>query len=169
MFNNPCENATTIWELWDAPVEGPHMNSLNHHMYASVGTWFYSYLAGIDLSSDMIIIRPRMASEAKKCLMKKLDCQLSTLHGLIHISYTLDERDTLASSILLRVTIPLNVQARVMFEPLFLGGQCATLIESNQLLWSANTVVVNNPEFNIEKDPTTGLMNVHVGSGQYKF
>jgi hypothetical protein len=169
MFNNPYENATTIWELWDASVEGPHMNSRNHHMYASVGAWFYSHLAGIDFSSDMIIIRPRMASEAKKYLMKKLDCQLSTLHGLVHISYTRDECDTVANSILLRVTIPPNAQARVMFEPLFPGGQCATLIESNQVLWSANTVVVNNPEFNIEKDPTTGLMSVHVGSGQYEF
>jgi alpha-L-rhamnosidase len=169
MFNNPYENATTIWELWDATMEGPHMNSRNHHMYASVGAWFYSHLAGIDLSSEMITIRPRMASEAKKHLMKKLDCQLSTLYGLIHVSYTRDERDTVANSILLRVTIPPNAQARVMFEPLFPGGQCATLIEGNQVIWSSNTVVTNDQKFNIEKDLATGLMSVHVGSGQYEF
>jgi alpha-L-rhamnosidase len=169
MFNNPYENATTIWELWDATMEGPHMNSRNHHMYASVGAWFYSHLAGIDLSSEMITIRPRMASEAKKHLMKKLDCQLSTLYGLIHVSYTRDERDTVANSILLRVTIPPNAQACVMFEPLFPGGQCATLIEGNQVIWSSNTVVINDQKFNIEKDLATGLMSVHVGSGQYEF
>jgi hypothetical protein len=33
---------------------------------------------------------------------------LSTLYGLIHVSCTRDERDTVANSILLRVTIPPN-------------------------------------------------------------
>jgi alpha-L-rhamnosidase len=169
MFNNPYENATTVWELWDSDAEGPSMNSRNHHMFASVGAWFYSHLAGIDLSSDMITIRPRMASEAKKHLMKKLDCQLSTLYGVVHVTYTRDERDTVANSILLRVTIPPNAQARVMFEPLFVGGQCATLIESNKVIWSSDAVTTNHQGFRVEKDAETGLMTVHLGSGQYEF
>ena len=76
MFNNPYENATTLWELWNAPFEGPGMNSRNHIMYGSVGAWFYSHLAGIDLTSDLIIIQPRMASESKKHLLLKVDCQI---------------------------------------------------------------------------------------------
>ena len=169
MFNNPYENATTLWELWDAPFEGPAMNSRNHIMYGSVGAWFYSHLAGIDLSWDMLTIRPRMASEAKKHLMKKLDCQLSTLYGLIHISYTRDERDTIANSILLRVTIPPNAKVRVLFEPLFPGAQCATLIEGNKVIWTSNATVTNQQDFNVEKDSRTSLMSVYVGSGQYEF
>jgi hypothetical protein len=48
MFNNPREtNATTLWELWNAPFEGDGMNSRNHHMFGSVGTYFYRYLAGL--------------------------------------------------------------------------------------------------------------------------
>ncbi len=169
MFNNPYENATTIWELWDTSLEGPGMNSRNHHMFASVGAWFYSHLAGIDLSSDTITVWPRMVSEAKKHLMKKLDCQLSTLYGVVHISYTRDECNTIANSILLRVTIPPNAQARVIFEPLFVGGQCATLIEGNKVIWSSDVATANHREFGVEKDPATGLMTVHVGSGQYEF
>ena len=169
MFNNPYENATTIWELWDAPFEGPHMNSRNHHMYGSVGAWFYSHLAGIDLSSEMITIRPRMASETKKHLMKKLDCQLSTFHGLIHVSYTRDERDTVANSIRLRLTIPPNAQARIIFEPLFPDGQCVELIEGDRTIWSVDSVLTRDHTFNVERDPVTGLMSVHVGSGQYEF
>ena len=169
MFNNPYENATTIWELWNAPLTGPGMNSRNHHMYATVGTWFYTHLAGIDFTPNTITIRPRMASEAKKHLMKKLDCQLSTLYGLVRVSYTRDEHDTIANSILLRVTIPPNTQARVMFEPLFPGAQCKTLIESNKVLWSSDGALANNQEFKIEKDLTTNLMSVHLGSGQYEF
>jgi alpha-L-rhamnosidase len=169
MFTNPYENATTIWELWDSALEGPGMNSRNHHMFAAVGAWFYSHLAGIDHSSDIITIRPRMASEAKKHLMAKLDCQLSTLYGLVHVSYTRDERDTVGNSILLRVTVPPNAQARVVFEPLFVGGQCATLIEGNQVIWSSDASTANHREFNVQKDSTTGLMTVHIGSGEYEF
>ncbi|CAF0899842.1 unnamed protein product [Adineta steineri] len=170
MFTNPYENATTLWELWDSAVDGPGMNSRNHIMFGSVGAWFYSHLAGIDLSlSNIITIRPRMASENKKHLMKKLDCQLSSLYGLIHISYTRDERDTIDNSILLRVTIPPNTQAHIMFEPLFAGGQCALLIEGNQVLWSSDSSTTIHRQFNVEKDSITGLMTVHVGSGQYEF
>jgi hypothetical protein len=137
-------------------------------MYGSVGAWFYSHLAGIDLSSDFITIRPRMASESKKHLMKKLDCQLSTPYGLVHISYTRDERDTVANSILLRVTIPPNAKACVMLEPLFVGGQCARLIESGKVIWSLDSVSKNFEDFAIEKDAATGLMSVYVGSGEYE-
>jgi alpha-L-rhamnosidase len=168
MFTNPYENATTLWEHINVGPSVPG-GSRNHIMFGSVGAWFYSHLAGIDLSSDIITIRPRMASEAKKHLMKKLDCQLSTLYGLVHISYTRDEHDTIANSILLRVTIPPNAQARVIFEPLFIGGQCATLMEGGEVIWSSDGATANHPGFSVEKEPTTGLMIVHVGSGQYEF
>jgi alpha-L-rhamnosidase len=169
MFTNPFENATAVWELWDAPSEGPGMNSRNHVMFSSVGAWFYSHLAGIDLSSNMITIRPRMASEAKKHLMAKVNCQLSTLYGIVHVSYTRNEYDTVANSILLRVTIPPNAYARVVFEPLFIGGHCARLIEGNKVIWSTNTSSTNLQQFEIERDTVTGLMTVYVGSGQYQF
>jgi alpha-L-rhamnosidase len=169
MFMNPFENATTIWELWDAPSEGPGMNSRNHIMYGSVGAWFYSHLAGIDLSPNMITIRPRMASEAKKHLMTKINCELSTLYGLVHVSYTRDEHDTVSNSILLRVTIPPNARARVMLEPLFAGGRCVTLIEGDKIIWSTNASSTYLQDFEIEQDAMTDIMTVHVGSGQYEF
>jgi hypothetical protein len=134
-------------------------------MYGSIGAWFYSHLAGIDLSSNMITIRPRMVSESKKHLMSKLDCQLSTLYGIVHVSYTRDEHDTISNSILLRITIPPNTQGRIMFEPLFVGGQCKTLIENNKVIWSSDI----DGTLDIEKDSTTGLMTVHIGSGEYEF
>jgi hypothetical protein len=110
-----------------------------------------------------------MASESKKHLMSKLDCQLSTLYGLVHVSYTRDERDTISNSILLRVNIPPNAQARIMFEPLFVGGECKTLIEGGKMIWSSDVSSNNLEGFQIEKDSTTGLMTVHIGSGEYEF
>eukprot|EP01113_Clastostelium_recurvatum_P040041 TRINITY_DN6184_c0_g2_i1.p1 TRINITY_DN6184_c0_g2~~TRINITY_DN6184_c0_g2_i1.p1 ORF type:complete len:543 (-),score=68.16 TRINITY_DN6184_c0_g2_i1:118-1746(-) len=47
MAVNNIEPATTFWELWDTPAEGPGMNSRNHIMFGSVGAWFYKTLAGI--------------------------------------------------------------------------------------------------------------------------
>jgi alpha-L-rhamnosidase len=48
MIHNEYEPATTIWELWDAPKEGPGMNSRNHVMFGGpVGGWLYKYLGGI--------------------------------------------------------------------------------------------------------------------------
>jgi len=45
--NGNPEPATTIWELWDSHLEGPGMNSRNHIMFGSVGSWFYKALVGI--------------------------------------------------------------------------------------------------------------------------
>lgn len=162
MFSNPYENATTLWELLNAPFLGP-MSSRNHIMYGSVGAWFYSHLAGVDASSDTIIIHPRMASEAKKHLMRKLDCQLSTLHGLVRVAYTRDERDTASNSILLRVTVPVNTRARIVFEPLMVGGQCMSLRENKTVLWP------DDQNRKVQKDAATGFITVHVGSGHYEF
>jgi hypothetical protein len=169
MFNNLYENATTMWEFWNSPISETEVSSRNQAMFGSVGAWFYSHLAGINLSLNMINIRPRMASETKKYLTLKLDCQLSTLYGLVHVSYTRDERDIVSNSILLRVTIPPKVRARVMFEPLFVGGQCKTLIESNNIIWSSDVGSIIDQGFDFEKDSITGLMTVYIGSGQYEF
>ncbi|CAF2739263.1 unnamed protein product [Rotaria sp. Silwood2] len=131
MFNTPYENPTTLWELWNAPFGDLSMDSRHHHMFASVGAWFYSHLAGIDLQSELIVIRPRMVSEEKEHLLSKIDSQLSTLYGLVDVSYTHDERDTFANFILLRITIPTNAEAKVVFEPLFPGAKCVTATEDD--------------------------------------
>ncbi|CAF3217555.1 unnamed protein product [Rotaria socialis] len=169
MFNNPYENATTLWELWDVPFEGPGMNSRNHIMFGSVGAWFYSHLAGIDLTLDStIIIWPRMASESKKHLLLKLDCQLNTLYGLVHVAYNRDVHDTAANSIQLRLTVPPNAKARIIFEPLFSGARCVKLMEGDKLIWSVDPEYTTE-KYQIERQIDRGLMIVHVGSGQYEY
>ena len=46
-FNHPDEPATTLWELWNGPSEGPGMNSRNHIMQGAIGAWLYTDVAGI--------------------------------------------------------------------------------------------------------------------------
>lgn len=101
--------------------------------------------------------------------MSKINCELNTLYGLVHVSYTRDKQDTLANSIKLRVTIPSNAQARVMFEPLFTGGRCVRLVEGDNIIWSMNTTPDHLQNFEVKQNVMTGLMTVHVGSGEYEF
>lgn len=51
------QGATSIWERWDAKVDGKFhenwMNSLNHYAYGSVAAWFYDTICGIrDLTEE---------------------------------------------------------------------------------------------------------------------
>jgi len=46
-FNNPYEEATTLWEVFNAPHNGPLGDSRNHIMFGSIGSWFYRYIGGI--------------------------------------------------------------------------------------------------------------------------
>jgi hypothetical protein len=91
------------------------------------------------------------------------------LYGIVQVSYTRDERDTGSNSILLRVSIPPNIQSRVMFEPLFTGAKCKTLMEGDIIIWSSDDSTTSIEGFEIEKDSRTDVMTVHVGSGEYEF
>jgi alpha-L-rhamnosidase len=47
MIRSEYEPATTVWELWNSDTAGPGMNSRNHHMFGTITSWFYKYVAGI--------------------------------------------------------------------------------------------------------------------------
>ncbi len=49
------------------------------------------------------------------------------------------------------------------------GGLCVILTEGGKVIWSSDGVSSHSEEFVVERDPETGLMSVHVGSGQYEF
>jgi hypothetical protein len=67
-WNNGIETpATTLWELWDAPLEGPGMNSRNHIMDGSVDTFIQTHAGGVTQHPDSvahrhIVIRPTVAA-----------------------------------------------------------------------------------------------------------
>ena len=83
---------------------------------------------------------------------------------MVHVTYTRDEQDTFPNSILLRVSVPTNANAKVILEPLFPGARCVTLTEGNEILWSKEV-----KKSNVLQDPHTGLMTVEIGSGEYQY
>ena len=168
MFNNPYENATTLWELWNSPFEGPGMNSRDHIMFGSVGAWFYSHLAGIDFINGSIQIRPRMLSEAKKHLLNRMDCQVNTIYGPIHLAYTRDETYLSPNAIQLRLNLPANSRAQLVLEPLFPQAQCVRLIENGQVLWSIDAPSTHRTS-HVDLSPSLDLVTIRLGSGQHQY
>lgn len=59
------QGATTIWERWDAKVDGRYhanwMNSMNHYAYGSVVGWFYDTILGIRDLTEQDVASPGFA------------------------------------------------------------------------------------------------------------
>eukprot|EP01124_Arcella_intermedia_P005007 TRINITY_DN1290_c0_g2_i4.p1 TRINITY_DN1290_c0_g2~~TRINITY_DN1290_c0_g2_i4.p1 ORF type:complete len:903 (+),score=122.66 TRINITY_DN1290_c0_g2_i4:34-2742(+) len=121
-FNNPYENATTIWERWDDTVEGPGMDSRNHPAFGSIGAWFYRYVAGIKPNAlREVEISP--APVSAQSVVKQVSATHETLKGTVSVYW---KRDT--HHYLMKVQVP--TVGRVVipkhdatYEALYEGGR----------------------------------------------
>jgi alpha-L-rhamnosidase len=105
--------ATTIWERWNGWTEedgffNPHMNSFNHYSLGSVGEWLYRCVAGIELDPRVngfkrFLIRPYPSRQ-----LKYAQASYDSIHGMIESHWQWQD-----STLILRVKIPANTQARV--------------------------------------------------------
>ena len=173
-FTNQYENATTLWEVWDAPVEGPGTDSRNHIMFGSIGAWFYRYVAGVHLQGlHTVKVHPRMAFN--RTLMPALHAEVVTVKGAVTVDYDRSEEDDAAGwpSVELRVTFPHNTAGEVVFEPLLERGRCQRVEEGDVVLFDraaerpfAGSVAGVRL---VEDEEESGLMRAHVGSGAYRF
>jgi alpha-L-rhamnosidase len=100
--------ATTVWERWERETKGG-MNSHNHPMNATIGSWFYKYLAGI-LPDP---VRPGFERFfLKPYFLEGIDwvkCRLQTLYGLIEVRW-----ERTAAGIALYAVVPSNSAAQVI-------------------------------------------------------
>jgi len=152
--------ATTLWELWPNKT-GPGMNSHNHPMFGSVGTWLYQALAGIQQTPDSagfnhIRIQPQM--------VRDLRFASGTIHsplGKITSSWTRSPQH-----IRLRVHIPVNAEAQVFIPKLKLEN--IMLKEGGNQIYSEGKFLTGVQ--GIEKvEELTDFVRVEIGSGWYDF
>jgi alpha-L-rhamnosidase len=168
MFNNDAQNATTVWESFHALLNGSiGTDSLNHHMYNSIGAWFYRYLAGVQLNgfAEDILIHPRLTT-----LLMNVDAEVHTIYGSIFVSY---EQHIEGNAVTYDVTIPNSLYSIVTFEPIRTAARCISIEESGVLVWHPSSALLNTnvsgilwiqPDSIIEN-----AMSVRIQSGSYHF
>jgi hypothetical protein len=99
MYYNEHEPATALWELWDSDIGSPIMDSRNHIYSASISTFFFKHLAGIDCVTagfDRAIVAPvniplnnGTSASAVAGGLTTLDTSIGTPHGAVTSSWTL--------------------------------------------------------------------------------
>ena len=156
------QDATTIWERWDAWVAGrerwgghqhPIMNSLNHFGFGSVGEWVWRELAGINPDADApgykrFVIRPRPCGD-----LTWLKASYDSIRGTITSEWKAVER----AGFQLDVRIPANTRATVYLpaastDAVTEGGKPVAQVEG------VGAVRVEE-----------GMVALDVGSGAYRF
>jgi len=111
MFHNPYENATTLWELLNTPESGPGMNSRNHPMWGSIGSWFYRYIGGIKPNAlEDIEISP--APVGPNSPVNSATVSYNSMKGLISVNWIKSSK-----SFGMDVVIPSASTARVIVPP----------------------------------------------------
>ncbi len=115
--------ATTLWELWQERT-GPEMNSHDHHMFASAGTFLYNVLAGINRGEGAgygdIRIEPELVHG-----LNWVSASTQTLHGQIASAW-----NRVGTGYELRVTIPVGSTATIHLPLLNLSDPA--LLESGK-------------------------------------
>jgi alpha-L-rhamnosidase len=170
MFHNDIQNATTTWELWNTLPQGATA-SLNHHMFNSIGAWFYRYLAGIELNGlRTITIHPRMSYNPD--LLTHVKAEVVTIKGPVRVEWS----RVSVNRVNLSITIPNNIDAIVSFDPLIEKGQCVKLMCDDEVIWMRGEM---NDEWNLlrnvngvsalSENELRGIMSMRVASGEYRF
>jgi alpha-L-rhamnosidase len=101
------KGATTLWERWEE-LHGTGMNSHNHPMLGSVGSWFYRHVAGIffegdDSPSPRVVIRiPSLTGVAHA------RAAVQTIYGCLSVSWK--HTDGVVN---VEVTVPWNCPAAI--------------------------------------------------------
>ena len=159
MLQNAYEPATTIWELWDSDKEGPGMNSRNHIMFGTMGSYFYKCLAGVTPASPGYAT----ASVSPKGVeyLERVDAMVSTPHGPLEASYSFDGNTTTLTQ---RVVTPVTTMVDV---PVLSAGGVKTVKEGDVIVWQGGKFT---PAAGVLKaEMLADALRITVSAGGYSF
>lgn len=147
-----ANGATTLWERWEH-LTGDAMNSHNHPMMGSVGSWFYKYVLGIVPSFEypgfeQFTLKPFIFQD-----LDFVEGELKTLRGPIKIAW----RKQGNNRVTMDVSIPSNSTAT-----LYLPTNNQRMIKEG----GKNISAINEIEI-IGKE--NGYIVAKVGSGNWNF
>lgn len=152
-----ANGATTVWERWERATGGG-MNSHNHPMLGSIGSWFYRALGGIRVDPDgpgfkRIQIKPHFMDD-----LQFVQCTLQTVQGEVQSAW---ERH--GDVVRLTVTIPVGSTALVCLPKV---NQPFTITESDAVVWGESATDV--PGINSVMEDRHSV-SFTVASGTYTF
>jgi alpha-L-rhamnosidase len=152
--------ATTLWELWQLR-QGPSMNSHNHPMFGSVGSWLYKTLAGISLSPgsvgfENIRIIPQMVRD-----LRFAAGSTRTVRGELSSTWARDEQ-----GVRLDVVIPVGSEAEVVLPKFNLEN--VTISEGDTVIWDGQGYKPGVQGIRSVAKAQSGF-ELKVGSGRYSF
>lgn len=155
-----ANGATTLWELWQKR-EGPSMNSHNHPMFGSVGSWLYKALAGINLAPgatgfERILVQPQMVRD-----LLHASGSTVTVRGEVACAWSRTER-----AIRVEVTVPGGSEAEVVIPKLNLRN--VKVGEGGKTIWMGDKFIVGTAGISgaVDKD---GAIRIKTGGGRYVF
>lgn len=146
-----ANGATTLWERWEY-LTGDAMNSHNHPMMGSVGTWFYKYVLGIAPNVnypgfEQFTIKPHLLKE-----LTFAEGKLETVKGTIAVSYRRQ-----GNRLVMNVTVPANSTA-LLYLP---ARSVNSVTENGKKIASIDEISFLKAE--------NGYVVLKVGSGNYQF
>ncbi len=152
--------ATTLWELWQKR-EGPSMNSHNHPMFGSVGSWLYKALAGINLAPgsngfEKVLITPGTVRD-----LTHASGSTMTVRGEVACAWSRTER-----TMRVEVTVPMGSEAEIVIPKL--GIRNIKLTESGQTVWLGDKFHAGALGI-VDAADKDGAIRVKTGGGRYVF
>ena len=152
--------ATTLWELWQLR-QGPSMNSHNHPMFGSVGSWLYKALAGIQLASgsvgfEKIRIIPQMVRD-----LRHAAGSTRTVRGEVSSSWSREEK-----CVKLDVIIPVGSEAEVVIPKFNLEN--IVVLEGDNVIWDVRGYASGVEGIQWVENGPRGFL-IRIGSGRYSF
>lgn len=151
-----ANGATTLWERWEKAT-GSGMNSHNHPMMGSIGSWLYRALAGIIANPDKpgfskVYLKPNFISE-----LQSVDARLETVKGLIISSWYREN-----NKIRLEVSIPVGCEAELSI-PMDNNG-INRIEENHKVIWGKE---INDICEGLSIRENTSLVMIDLENGDY--
>ncbi|HLH02044.1 MAG TPA: family 78 glycoside hydrolase catalytic domain [Bryobacteraceae bacterium] len=140
------KGATTWWERWNGDTGDPAMNSYNHYAFGSVMAWVHQNVAGIDTTTTGAGFHEITIHPHPNARMTSARAEYESVYGKIAV----DWNGTPSGPFALKVTIPANTAAKVIFPN------------------APGTQVYENGK-KVETQLEAGERTVKIGAGSYEF
>jgi hypothetical protein len=169
-----AQNATTLWEFWSnsATEFDSGLNSYNHIMYGSTGSWYYSTLAGLGRArgsrswSDLVIAPPSGRVLAN---LSWANATIDTPMGLVRSAWVTSPASSSGVAYAVSITIPPNSRARVTV-PTITAAAVTTVTEGGRPVWAHGAFVPGvGGVTSATQGPDGHAVVFRVGSGSYEF